>query len=106
MAVPWVTTLPVTKARIAAIMETIIYSKTLKWKHESEYRLAIALGKNEKPYDTLPYHPEEVTEMYLGLAMDKKDKDDIIAKAKALNPKIAIFQAKRDVKGAIAFDRI
>jgi hypothetical protein len=83
-----------------------IYSKTLKWHHESEYRLAIPLGQNEEPDETLSYHLEEITEMYLGLAMDPQDREEIIAKARLVNPHIAIFQAKRDVKGAIAFDPI
>ena len=87
-----------------AIIEKIIYSKTLKWQHESEYRLAIPLGKDEAPYDVLKYHPEEITEIYLGLAMGKADKDDILAKAKALNPNIRMFQAERDAKGRITFD--
>ena len=79
--------------------------KTLKWRHESEYRLAIPLGQNERPYNTLPYHPEEITEIYLGLAMEAADRDEIVARAMAVNPDIAIFKAKRDAKGAIAFDR-
>src|SRR5258707_1322369 len=84
------------EARIRAIMEKIIYAKTLKWQHECEYRLAIPLGQDEEPFDTLPYHPEEITEMYLGLAMDPMDRDEIVAKARALNQDIAIFQEKRD----------
>jgi hypothetical protein len=94
------------QARIRAIMEKIVYAKTLNWQHECEYRLAIPLGQDETPYDTLAYHPEEITEMYLGLGMDKKDNDEIVAKAKAVNPNIAVFQAKRGAKGAMAFDRI
>jgi hypothetical protein len=94
------------EARTHALMEKIIYAKTLKWQHESEYRVAIPLGEDEEPYDTLSYHPEEITEMYLGLTMDPKDKDEIVANARAVNRDIAIFQAKRDAEGAIAFDRI
>jgi hypothetical protein len=92
------------EARIRAIMEKIIYSKTLKWQHESEYRLAIPLAQGEKPYDTLKYHPEEITELYLGSAMDKADKEDILAKTRALNPNIGVFQAKRGEGGAITFE--
>jgi len=92
------------EARIRAIMEKIIYSKTLKWQHECEYRLAIPLAQGEKPYDTLKYHPEEITELYLGADMDKADKEDIVAKAKALNPAIKIFQAKRGANAAISFE--
>jgi Protein of unknown function (DUF2971) len=94
------------EARTRTIMEKIVYAKTLKWQHECEYRLAIPLGKGEEPYDTMSYHPEEITEMYLGLAMAKADKDDIVAKAKAINPGIIIFQAKRHPNGAIMFDRV
>jgi hypothetical protein len=38
--------------------------------------------------------------------MDSKVKDELVAKAGAVNEEIAIFQAKRDARGAIAFDRI
>ncbi len=94
------------KERINGIMRKIIYAKTLKFKHECEYRLAIPLGNDEEPYDTLPYHPEEITELYLGLAMEAKDRDDIVTKAQAVNKDIVIFQAKRDASKAITFDQI
>jgi hypothetical protein len=92
--------------RVKTTLAKIIYSKTLKWKDECEYRLAIPLDEDEEPYETLPYYPEEITEMYLGLAMDKTDKADITAKATAVNPEIAIFQAKRGGGNAIVFDRL
>jgi len=81
-----------------------IYSKTVKWEPESEYRLVIHLGQDEPEWDTLRYHPEEVTELYLGSAMNQQDRADILATAKALNPNIKVFQAKRNAKGVIAFD--
>jgi hypothetical protein len=92
--------------RIKATLAKIIYSKTLKWKDECEYRLAIPLDEDEEPYETLPYYPEEITEMYLGLAMAETDNADITVKAKAVNPNIAIFQAKRGSDNAIVFDRL
>jgi hypothetical protein len=87
--------------RCRAIMEKIVYSKTLRWEHEGEYRLAIPLGKDEEPYETLKYHPEEITELYLGAAVTKQDKVDIVAKAKALNAGIEIFQMRGDGLGAL-----
>jgi hypothetical protein len=93
------------EARTRAIMDKIIYSKTLKWQHESEYRLAIFLEQDEEPWETLSYHPEEITEMYLGLAMDPKDRNDIVAKARAVNPGVAIFRAMRSARGPLAFYR-
>jgi hypothetical protein len=44
--------------------------------------------------------------MYLGLAMDERDKADITGKATAVSPDIAIFQAKRGGDNAIVFDRL
>lgn len=78
------------KRREEAI-ETIIYTKTLEWEYESEYRLAIPMRQNEKPWDTLRYHPEEITELYLGVAMEQADIDDIVGMARAANPNMVIF---------------
>ncbi len=94
------------EARRKAIMEKIVYSKTLPWRHEGDYRLAIPLRKGEPPWDTLTYHPEEITELYLGCAMTREDKEEIASKAKALNPEIAIFQAGRDADTKLTFHRI
>jgi Protein of unknown function (DUF2971) len=90
-------------ARSGALLQKIVYAKTLEWQHEGEYRLAIPMRQGEKPWDTLPYHPEEIIELYLGEAMNAKDKQDIIEKARVLNPNIKIFQAKRGIDGKLAF---
>jgi hypothetical protein len=44
--------------------------------------------------------------MYLGLAMTKGDKADIVTKGKAVNPTIAIFQLGRGEDRKLAFKRI
>ena len=93
-------------ARIQAALEKIMYSKTLHWQDEGEYRLAIPICKGEAPWNTLKFHPEEVTELYLGLAMTNPDKDEIVALAKALNPEMAIFQAQRVADERLTFSRL
>jgi hypothetical protein len=90
--------------RARSVLEGIVYTKTNAYKFESEYRLAIPLGEGEEDYRTQPYHPEEITELYLGAAMTDPDKQEIIVTAQALNPDIAVFQAKRDEEGRISFD--
>jgi hypothetical protein len=94
------------ETRVKAAFERIVYSKTLEWAHEGEYRLAIPMRRNEKPWSTLPYHPEEIVELYLGLAMEKADVDQFVRMALAVNPNIAIFRAKRGPDGGLGFDRI
>jgi hypothetical protein len=92
--------------RLKETFERIVYAKTLAWEHESEYRLAIPMDKDEEPWNTLPYHPEEITELYLGLAMEKANMDEIQNAARAINPAIAILKAKRSKDGKLDFDRV
>jgi hypothetical protein len=94
------------ETRIRAMVEKIVYTKTLKWAHESEYRLEIPLRKNEEPWNTDPYHPEEITELYLGVAMEKADADRIVGMALAVNPNIAIFRVTCGPDGSVGFDRV
>lgn len=91
--------------RKRAMVEKIIYAKTLEWEHESEYRLVIPLRQGED-WNTLRYHPEEITELYLGLAMTKEDKEEIIGKAKTVSPNIAIFQAVRGANQTLTFPAV
>jgi hypothetical protein len=91
--------------RLKKMLEKIIYTKTLDWTHESEYRLAIPLSKDESPWNTLRYDPEEITELYLGLAMEKVDSDEIQSMARAINPDIAVFKAKHTGEGKLGFDQ-
>lgn len=92
--------------RTKAAVEKIVYTKTLKWKHEGEYRLAIPLLQGEKPWNLLSFHPEEITELYLGLVMGKADRHDIVKKALVINPEIAIYQAHRSADERLAFRRV
>jgi hypothetical protein len=92
------------ETRTKAIIEKIVYAKTLEWAHENEYRLAIPMKHNEEPWSTLPYHPEEIVELYLGLATKKADIDRIVGMALAVNPNIAIYRAKRGPDGSLGFD--
>lgn len=93
------------EVRLTATIDKIVYSKTLSWQHEGEYRLAIPIRNGEPPWNTLKYHPEEITELYLGCAMKQVDKEDIVSMAKALNPEIAIFQAIRGADTTLTFHR-
>jgi hypothetical protein len=64
------------------------------------------MRQNEDQWDTLRYHPEEITELYLGLAMKKADLDELLSTARAVNPDIAVFQTKRSGDGKLNFDRV
>ena len=89
------------QARIKKLIETIVYSKTREWEYESEYRLAIPLGHGEKDWNLMPYHLEEISELYLGAKASEAYKSEIIALARVVNPDIAIFQMSRDAQGTL-----
>ena len=89
------------EARIRASIDKIIYAKTTKWEHEGEYRLAIPILAGEKDWFTLPYHSEEITELYLGAVIKEEDKREIVERAKAANPQIEIFQMSRTADGTL-----
>jgi len=84
------------------MLNKIIYSKTLEWAYEQEYRLAIPLAPGED-YDTLPYHPEELSDMFLGAKMVGAEKEEITDLARARNPGIRIHEAHLADSGELAF---
>jgi Protein of unknown function (DUF2971) len=88
--------------RIKEILRKIIYAKTLPWSYEREYRLAIPLREGED-WNTLPYHPEEISELYLGAKQPEALKAEIVKLAQAVNPAISIFDAALDEEGKITF---
>jgi hypothetical protein len=91
---------------IQSAFNKIIYTKTMEWEYECEYRLSIPLGPNEVPWSTLPYYPEEITEVYLGMNMADTTKVELIALARAVNPRMCIFQMQRDHDGALVYQDV
>lgn len=94
------------KAKRLTMLNKIIYAKTRAWEHENEYRLAIPTLDGEAPWDKLPYHPEEITELYMGLAMDDNTWVEIVDMALAVNRAIIIYQAGRGAGGELQFTQL
>ncbi|WP_179380194.1 DUF2971 domain-containing protein [Jannaschia marina] len=80
----------------AAILEKIIYTKTREWEHEQEYRLSVPLRAGEEPWETLPYHSEEVTELHIGPRMPDADREEILQLGERRNPNIKVFHLSAD----------
>lgn len=85
------------------MLDKIIYTKTLEWEFEQEYRLSAPLAPGEN-YDTLRYHPEEVSELYLGANMKLIEKEEVVELARSRNAGVEIFQASFNDHGKIVFD--
>jgi len=78
-------------ARIREAMDKIVYAKTLEWEYENEYRLAIPVH-SDNDWDTLSYHPEELSELYLGANAPDNWKAEVVALAETVNPEIAVYE--------------
>jgi hypothetical protein len=87
--------------RVKNSLDMIIYSKTLDWQYENEYRLAIPLGHGEKDWNTLAYHPDEIAELYLGAKMTAESKTELAGLAQVVNPHIKIFEMFYDSAGKL-----
>lgn len=83
-------------------LDRIIYTKTLSYEFEQEYRLVIPAPLGET-VDTMPYHPEEITELYLGAKMDESMRTDVIELAVKRNPAIHMFQSEFNSEGKLSF---
>ena len=88
------------------MLNKIIYSKTLRWQEESEYRLAIRLGEEEEPWDTLKYNPEEIVEMHLGCNIEPKIKEELANLAISVNSDILIFEVRCNSKGRLSSKKV
>jgi hypothetical protein len=88
--------------RTKEIIEEIVISKTLEWEYEEEYRLAIPVLGNAD-WNTMPYHSEEISELYFGANSSEEFKTEIRSLAKVRNPNIRIFHACRDPSGRLMF---
>lgn len=93
------------EATVKAIIDNIIYTKTLDWEYENEYRLCIPIRDNEN-WDVLPYYPEEISELYLGARMEDSVREQVITLAQKINPEIIIYQTSLQNNDTISFERI
>lgn len=87
-------------------IDKVIYSKTLKWQHEHEYRLVVPVVRGESPWNTLPYHAEELTELYLGARMPSQDRYTVMQLGKLRNPSIVVRQQVEDAAGGWRFESV
>ena len=88
--------------RAKEILEEIVISKTLEWEYEQEYRLAIPVPPGAN-WNTMPYHPDEIPELFFGVNSSTDIQAEIAQLAKARNPKIKIFYGCRSPDGRLLF---
>jgi hypothetical protein len=59
--------------------------------------------KEGNDWNAMPYHPEEISELYLGAKQPDALKAEIVTLAQAVNPAMSIFDVVLDWAGRVAF---
>jgi hypothetical protein len=77
------------------IVGELIYTKSVEWEYEHEYRLAIpnfvAAGAKSA---LLEFWPSELVAVYLGCRIKEADKQELKAAAQSLNTKVEVYEAR------------
>lgn len=79
---------------VKQMRESLIYTKSVEWQYEEEYRLVIPrfipAGETN---EMLCFYPEELTAVYFGCRIDERQKKELTTLAKGLNPMTQFYQA-------------
>jgi len=74
--------------------ESLIYTKSVEWRYEEEYRLLIPrFIPNGKTKEMLSFYPEELTAVHFGCRIDEHQKNELAKLARALNLRAHFYQA-------------
>jgi Protein of unknown function (DUF2971) len=79
---------------VKQMTENLIYTKSVEWQYEEEYRLVIPrfipAGKTN---EMLSFYPEELVAVYFGCRIDEQQKQELTILAREVNSKTQFYQA-------------
>jgi hypothetical protein len=79
------------------MLNRIVFTKSFEWAYERELRLAIPrLIQEGQSFELLKFGNNELGEVYFGCRIAPSDRDEIATLAKAVNPRVVLYQAKTD----------
>jgi len=90
-------------AELEKILELRLFSKSIEWKIEKEWRLMWHNDETKLKIVRLDLLDDTITAVYLGCRIPDDINDDIIFETKSHFPKAEIFKARK-VKGKFALD--
>ena len=102
-------TITLSKAESGRVaLERMVFTKSQDWEYEHEFRLYVP-GCIEPGLTNIlmPYHPEEVTSVFLGCRVDADNQDHAIQAAISINPSVRVFRASPSpLHYSLEFERI
>jgi hypothetical protein len=79
----------------AGILDRTVYTKSLDWAYEDEWRLSTGTGRNpNEPYEDCPFGGEEVDGVIFGLRTSGQEREEIAALLASF-PKVELMEVRR-----------
>ncbi|CEG07344.1 hypothetical protein BN961_00733 [Afipia felis] len=86
------------------IVERTIFYKATAWQYENEWRIYLPSDNAEVQFN--PFNPPELTGIYFGCRSSEADREELVSVAKAINPALSVFQARKaEREFALEFDK-
>jgi len=80
---------------IARVLDGLVYTKSLEWAYEKEYRCYIPkLIPENKDFHLINFYPWELVSVYMGCKMESDIKSKVINLVKEINSTAKIYQAE------------
>jgi len=89
------------------LIDNLVYTKSLDWEYEHEYRLYVPMEISEhETHSFLRFKAEELTAIYLGCRMSEERKKSVTRLAKKINNGVKLYNANMDARDySLIFDR-
>ncbi|HEX4194271.1 MAG TPA: DUF2971 domain-containing protein [Stellaceae bacterium] len=78
----------------ARFMDEIVWTKSVHWKHEDEWRIYAGAGRSAGPYEDIPFGPGELDGVAFGLRTPKSVRDQVTSILEVRHARAAILQAR------------
>jgi hypothetical protein len=83
------------EAELRTFNRGLVYTKSTHWSYEAEERIYVPWDVTDgQPASYKPFYPEELAELHLGCRVPDAFKLEITAAAKAVNHRVAVYQAQ------------
>jgi hypothetical protein len=83
----------------ATILDRLIYTKSIEWAHEREWRIFSGDGRDANaPHEDIPFHQLELEGVIFGCRMSAQDRADLSRLIEQRYPQTEILEVERDAR--------
>jgi hypothetical protein len=79
---------------VREIMDNVVYTKSIDWEHESEWRVYSGRGRTDGPHEDVPFNAAELDCVIFGARMSHADRLALANLLRSFYPGVNLYQAK------------